>query len=93
MNEISNKDILSILINISKNNQIIPNILVDKLISIFNLSPHKEKLVEIFANIANNNQDLPKTFHSVLEFLLKIAQSRIKCFNFFYVRTKRRKFI
>lgn len=57
-NEVDNKQVLLILSNVAKNNQVIPYCLIDKLVVKFDPKQEQSKLVEIFANIAKNNQNI-----------------------------------
>lgn len=57
-NEVDNKQVLLILSNVAKNNQVIPYCLIDNLVVKFDPKQEQSKLVEIFANIAKNNQNI-----------------------------------
>ena len=57
-NEVDNKQVLSILSNVSKNKQVIPDYLIDKLVVKFDPKQEQSQLVKIFASIAKNNQNI-----------------------------------
>jgi hypothetical protein len=65
--ELTNKQALSILSNISKNKQVIPDYLIDKLILEFDPKQTHNQIIEIFASIAKNNQNIPSKLLVKLE--------------------------
>ncbi|EAS05901.2 helicase carboxy-terminal domain protein (macronuclear) [Tetrahymena thermophila SB210] len=68
--ELTNKQTLSILSNISKNKQVIPDYLIDKLILEFDSKQKQNQIIEIFASIAKNNQNIPSKLFAKLEKVL-----------------------
>ncbi|CAF1276298.1 unnamed protein product, partial [Rotaria sordida] len=67
---ILNEDILRILLNVSKNGQMIPNNLIDKLVKRFDPKLAQSYLIEIFENLVKNNQNISEEFSSKLTIAL-----------------------
>ena len=65
--ELEYNQVLSILSNVSKNKQIIPDYLIDKLAVKFDPKQAQSQLVEIFASIAKNNQNISTRLLTKLE--------------------------
>jgi preprotein translocase subunit SecA len=59
--ELHDRDVLLILVNVSQNKQFIP--LVDQLVNKFIQNPENHSyIIDIFIGISNNNQDIPNIF-------------------------------
>ncbi|KAL4473568.1 hypothetical protein ABPG74_022432 [Tetrahymena malaccensis] len=56
---LTNQSYLSILSNVSKNQQTIPDYIIDNLVLEFNPLKSQTQIIEIFTNIAKNNQNIP----------------------------------
>ncbi|CAF0875274.1 unnamed protein product [Didymodactylos carnosus] len=83
---IINEKILSILLNISNNEQVIPNDIIEKLVQRFNPNQVHNQLIMIFENLVKNNQNISNELSSKLEQALNNKLISDKVLFIFIVR-------